>query len=112
MLGIIAEGVGIGAQVLDELGVNLKDARKVVERIIGYGNNYDAKNVSLSPRAKQVIDNAWQIAKNSKKTRIDSEHILNGIIKVQDCVANKVLEELGVDSLEVVHGIERKLNQG
>ena len=97
---------------MNELEVNLKDARKVVEHIIGYGNNYDAKNVSLSPRAKQVIDNAWQIAKNSKKNRIDSEHILNGIIKVQDCVANHVLEELGVDSLEVIHGIERKLNQG
>ncbi len=112
LLGIIAEGIGVGAQVLEELGVNLKDARKVVEHIIGYGNNYDAKNVSLSPRAKQVIDNAWQIAKNSKKNRIDSEHILNGIIKVQDCVANRVLEELGVDSLEVINGIERKLSQG
>ncbi|MCQ2958112.1 MAG: hypothetical protein MJ180_04325 [Candidatus Gastranaerophilales bacterium] len=109
LLGIILENNGIGANVLSELGVNIKDARKVVEQLIGYGNNYEAKNFSLSPRAKKVIDNAWVEAKNAGKERIDSEHILLGIIEEKDCVANKVLEALGTDAVEIKEGIKQRL---
>lgn len=111
LLGIIMEESGIGAQVLTELGVNMKDARRVVEQLIGYGNNYDAHNFSISPRAKKVIDNAWVEAKNANKERIDSEHLLLGIIEEQDCVANKVLEILGTDAIEIKQGIKKRLAQ-
>ena len=110
LLGIIMEENGIGAQVLLELGINMKDARKVVEQLIGYGNNYDAHNFSISPRAKKVIDNAWVEAKSSNKERIDSEHLLLGIINEQDCVANKVLEALGADAVEIKQGIKSHLS--
>ncbi len=109
LLGIIMEASGIGAKVLKELGITMKDARKVVEQLIGFGNNYDAHNFSISPRAKRVIDNAWVEAKNSDKERIDSEHLLLGIIKEQDCVANKVLETLGADAVEIKQGIKDML---
>ena len=109
LLGIILEENGLGAVVLRELGVNIKDARKCVEQLIGYGNNYEAKNFSLSPRAKRVIDNAWIEAKNANKERIDSEHILLGIIQEADCVANKVLMNLGTDAIEIKEGIKLRL---
>ncbi|MDD3593980.1 MAG: Clp protease N-terminal domain-containing protein [Candidatus Gastranaerophilales bacterium] len=111
LLGIIIESAGIGAQVLQDLGVNIKDARKIVEELIGYGNNYEAKNYSLSQRAKKILDNAWVEAKQQNKDRIDSEHILLGIIKETDCVANKVLEALGVDAIEIVEGIKKKFSK-
>jgi len=106
LLGIILEENGVGAKVLAELGVTVKDARRVVEQLIGFGNNYEAKNFSISPRAKRVIDNAWVEAKKSNKERIDSEHILLGIIEESDCVANKVLETLGADAVEIRQGIK------
>ncbi len=109
LLGIILEENGIGAKVLNNLGVNIKDARKIVEQLIGYGNNYEAKNFSISPRAKKVIDNAWVEAKNAAKDRIDSEHILLGIIQESDCVANKVLQMLGTDAVEIKQGIKQRL---
>ena len=109
LLGIIMEENGIGAKVLNELGITMKDARKIVENLIGYGNNYDAHNFSISSRAKKVIDNAWIEAKNSGKERIDSEHILLGIIKEQDCVANKVLAALGTDAVEIKQGIKQHI---
>ena len=108
LLGIILEENGVGAKVLAELGVNIKDARRIVEQLIGYGNNYEAKNFSISPRAKNVIDNAWDEAKKEGKERIDSEHILLGIIEETDCVANKVLMTLGTDALEIKEGIKQR----
>ena len=107
LLGIILEENGAGAKVLKELGLNIKDARKVVEDLIGYGSSYEAKTFSISPRAKKVIDNAWIEAKNEGKERLESEHILLGIIQEPDCVANKVLQTLGTDALEVKEGIKR-----
>ena len=107
LLGIILEENGVGARVLKGLGLNIKDARKVVEELIGYGNSYETKNFSISPRAKRVIDNAWIEAKKAGKGRLESEHILLGIIEEPDCVANKVLETLGADALEIKEGIKR-----
>ena len=106
LLGIIMEENGIGAKVLKELGLNIKDARKVVEELIGYGSSYEAKTFSISPRAKRVIDNAWIEAKKEGKERLESEHILLGIIQEPNCVANKVMQTLGADALEVKEGIK------
>ena len=39
LLGIIGEGAGIGAKVLSQLGITIKDARIEVEKVLGYGNS-------------------------------------------------------------------------
>ncbi len=38
LLGLIGEGTGVAAKVLKSLGVNLKDSRIEVEKIIGRGS--------------------------------------------------------------------------
>ena len=40
LLGLIGEGTGIGPKVLKSMGVNLKDARVEVEKIIGLGSGF------------------------------------------------------------------------
>ncbi|MFA6989643.1 MAG: Clp protease N-terminal domain-containing protein, partial [Candidatus Gastranaerophilaceae bacterium] len=109
LLGIIGEGVGIAAQVLTELGINIKDARKSVEEIIGLGDYSEGQEINLSPRAKKIIELASDEAKKFNKKQIESEHILLGIINEKDCIANKVLETLGVDAIEVKQGILKKI---
>ena len=111
LLGVIDEGKGVGYQVLSELGVTAKDARKVIEKLIGHGNNINKKDFSLSINAKKILDNAYLEAKKDKKERIESEHFLLGIINEPDCVANKALENLGVDAIEVKQGIIKKLGK-
>lgn len=105
LLGIIGEGAGVGAEVLNELGITTKDVRKEVEKIIGFGNEYLEKEIDLSIRAKRIIEFAWTEVKKSNKPHIESEHLLLGIINEKGCVANKVLENLGVDALEIKQGI-------
>lgn len=56
LLGLIGEGTGIAAKVLKSLGINLKDARIEVEKIIGRGSGFVAVEIPFTPRAKRVLE--------------------------------------------------------
>ena len=105
LLGIIAEGYGIGFRVLNELEVTIKDARQAVEDIVDYGDEYFDQEITFTARAKKVLETAWQLAKRRNEPKIESAHLLYAITTVPDCVAMKVLEQLGVDVVEIKQGI-------
>lgn len=107
LLGIIGEGAGIGASVLESLEITIKDARIIVENMIGFGNEYFDKEIVFTKRAKKVLELAWELAKKENKDKIESDHMLLAITKVPDCSAMKALEQLGVDELEIKEGIKK-----
>lgn len=106
LLGILGEGTGIAALVLRSLGVTLKDARIEVRKILGAGHQYsEYGDLVFTPRAKRVVASAWSKAKKLKKPKFTSEHLLHAITGEQESIAMKVLENLGVDTLEIKQGI-------
>lgn len=109
LLGIISEGTGVGFKVLKDLGITLKDVRQVIEKIIGYGNEYYDKEIIFTRRAKRILEVAWQKAKKYKRPRIMSEHLLYAITAEASSVAMKALEQLGVDAVEIRQGILSEL---
>lgn len=111
LLGIIGEGAGIGAKVLSQLGITIKDARIEVEKVLGYGNSYTFGEVVFSDRAKKILEIAWEKAKKHKNTKIASENLLWAITQTPDSVAMQVLSNLGVDVLEVNQGILKELEE-
>lgn len=56
LLGLIGEGTGIAAKVLKSMGMNLKDTRVEVEKIIGRGSGFVAVEIPFTPRAKRVLE--------------------------------------------------------
>lgn len=106
LLGIIGEASGLGALVLNELEINIKDARKEVEQLIGFGNEYFDTEIVFTKRAKRVLEKAWELAKSDNKTRIGSEHMLLALTYEPSCLAMKALEQLGVDAVEIKEGIK------
>lgn len=111
LLGIIGEAAGIGARVLSQLGITIKDARIEVERVLGYGNSYTYGEFVFSDRAKKILELAWEKAKKHKNTKIASENLLWAITQTPDSVAMQVLSNLGVDVLEVNQGIINAFEQ-
>ena len=105
LLGILSEGTGIGARVLKELEITLKDMRVEVENLVGFGNEYFDKEIIYTKRAKRVLERAWLLAKKQNKTRIGSEDLLSAIIEEPSSLAMKVLAQLGVDAVEIKYGI-------
>ena len=110
LLGLIGEGTGVGGQVLAELEITIRDARKVVEGLIGFGNEYYDKEVVFTTRAKRVLEKAWELAKSEKKTRIESSDMLLAITTEPTSLAMHALEQLGVDAVEIKEGIKKFSN--
>ncbi|MFS8000743.1 putative ClpA/B family, UVR domain, AAA+ ATPase domain, ATPase, AAA-type, core, Clp ATPase [Helianthus anomalus] len=97
LLGLIGEGTGIAAKVLKSLGINLKDARVEVEKIIGRGSGFVAVEIPFTPRAKRVLELSLEEARQLGHNYIGSEHLLLGLLREGDGVAARVLENLGAD---------------
>lgn len=107
LLGIIGEGTGVGGQVLAELEITIKDARTVVENMIGFGNEYYDREIIFTERAKRVLEKAWELAKKDNKEKIESAHMLLALTTEPDSLAMKVLEQLGVDAVEIKEGVKK-----
>lgn len=107
LLGIIAEATGVGAVVLNELEINIKDARIAVEKIIGSGNEYYDSEVVFTKRAKRVLETAWEYAKKQNKTKIESSDLLWAITTEPTSLAMQALEALGTDVVEIREGIKK-----
>ena len=106
LLGIIAEGTSVAFEVLNNLEITLKDARLVVENLVGYGNEYFDKEIVFTTRAKKVLEKAWLFAKQANKQKIEAVDLLLAIINEPNSLAMKALDQLGVDAVEVRHGIQ------
>ena len=107
LLGIIGEATGIGAVVLNELEINIRDARIIVEKIIGYGNEYFDNEMVFTKRAKRVLETAWEYAKKQHKTKIESADLLWAITTEPNSLAMQALEQLGTDVVEIREGIKK-----
>lgn len=106
LLGIIGEGSSVASEALSNLEITLKDARAEVENLVGYGNEYFDKEIVFTKRAKRVLEKAWFAAKKNNKQKIEAVDLLLAIIQEQDSLAMKVLNNLGVDAIEIKHGIQ------
>ncbi len=111
LLGLIGEGTGIAAKTLKSMGVNLKDARVEVEKIIGRGSGFVAVEIPFTPRAKRVLELSWDEARQLGHNYIGTEHLLLGLIREGEGVAARVLENLGVDLTKVRSHVIRALGE-
>jgi len=97
LLGLVREGDGIAAKVLGNLGVELNKVRSAVEFIIGRGDRMVIGDISLTPRAKKVIELAVEEARRLNHNYIGTEHLLLELVREGEGIAAGVLESLGVN---------------
>jgi ATP-dependent Clp protease ATP-binding subunit ClpA len=97
LLGLVREGEGVAAKVLNNLGVDLNKVRSTVEFIIGRGDRIVLGEIGLTPRAKKVIELAVDEARRLNHHYIGTEHLLLGLVREGEGIASGVLESLGVN---------------
>jgi ATP-dependent Clp protease ATP-binding subunit ClpC len=97
LLGLVRESDSVAARVLDKLGVSLNRVRAEVEKQLPRGDARPNQDMTLTPRAKRVIDLAYDEARNLNNNYIGTEHLLLGLIREGDGLAGRVLAKLGVE---------------
>jgi ATP-dependent Clp protease ATP-binding subunit ClpC len=102
LLGVIREGEGIAATVLNNLGLDLDRIRQEVESMVSTsGGTMTIGEIPFTPRAKRVLELAVEEARSLGHNYVGTEHLLLGLIREGEGVAAKVLLELGVDRKRV-----------
>ncbi len=97
LLGLVRESDSVAARVLEKLGVSLNRIRSEVEKQLPRGDARPNQDMTLTPRAKRVIDLAYDEARNLNNNYIGTEHLLLGLIREGDGLAGRVLSKLGVE---------------
>jgi ATP-dependent Clp protease ATP-binding subunit ClpC len=111
LLGLIREGDGVAAKVLENLGVHLNKVRSAVEFIIGRGDGIVLGDIRLTPRAKKVIELAVDEARRLNHQYVGTGHLLLGLVREEEGIA-AVVASLGVTLEQVRTQTLQVLNPG
>jgi len=98
LLGLIREGEGVAAAVLQKLGLSPEKIRLEVEKLVQSGpSTMVSGDIPFTPKAKKVIELAMEEARSLGHNYIGTEHLLLGLIREGEGVASQVLMNLGLD---------------
>ena len=97
LIGLLQEGTGVAARVLDECGVKVEKVTELVSQLITPNQTVQlAEQSTYTPSARKVIENSYKEAVRFKAPLIGTEHILIAIIRENDCVASRLLNTMGI----------------
>jgi ATP-dependent Clp protease ATP-binding subunit ClpC len=98
LLGLIREGEGVAASVLQKLGISLENIRLEIEKLVQPGPATQIiGDIPFTPRAKKTLELAAEEARSLGHNYIGTEHLLLGLIREGEGVASQVLLNLGLD---------------
>lgn len=112
LLGLIREGGGVAARVLQSQGVTEEKVIEEIEELIGRGDYQLAQPpTGFTPRTKRVFEIAFMEARRLGSNYISTEHILLAIMREGESVAVRVLLDLGVEPQKLFDEIMKMLNE-
>ena len=110
LYGLIKEGEGIAAKVLNNKGITEDKVKGKIEEFLGVGKEIK-ETLGFTPRTKRVLENAFLEAKRIGYNYIGTEHLLLAIMKEEDCVAVKIITDLDVEIPKIYNEIAKVINE-
>ncbi|MBW7998188.1 MAG: ATP-dependent Clp protease ATP-binding subunit [Candidatus Glassbacteria bacterium] len=99
LLGLIREGEGVAAAVLNQIGLDLDTIRiKVEEMVKPGGSTLTIGDVPYTSVAKRVLEFSIEEARAMKHSYVGTEHLLLGLLREDSGMAAKVLSSLGINA--------------
>jgi ATP-dependent Clp protease ATP-binding subunit ClpC len=111
LLGLVKEGSGVAARVLQTQGVTENKILKEIEQLIGRGDKTGQQPLGFTPRTKRVLELGFREARKMNQNYIGTEHLLLGIMREGESVAVRILIDLGVDPQRLLSEIVKILNE-
>ena len=95
LLGLLREGRGVAARVLQAAGLESEAVRAAIIRAVGEGAPGSLPSQGLTPRCKHIIELALASAAETNASYVGTEHLLAGLLQEKDSVAIRVLSACG-----------------
>ena len=110
--GLAAEGTGVASQVLNNQNITADNIKKEIIDIVGETTPIDdIDKMSLTPRSKRVVENAFMEARGVGSEFIGTEHVLIGVLKEGDSIATRILLELDANPQRLYSEIIKVVNE-
>ncbi len=102
LLGLIREGSGVAAVVLEENNVHEKQIIELIEQLIAPGTDVVLKeHDGLTPRAEKILELSEETAKRFEGNKIGTEHILLALMREGDSVGVRLLNTLNINIMKL-----------
>ncbi len=109
LLGILRENQGLGALVLNNLGLDTTMVRRTIESVLVRHERILIQKIIPTSRVKKVIEISFDEARRLGHNYVGTEHLLLGLLIEGEGIAAHVLEDLGATLEKVRAEIERML---
>ena len=104
LLGVLREGEGIGAKVLVQQGVDIAVVRSEIDHLVGAGAGKGSGKAPFTPRSKKTLELALHEAIRLGHNYIGTEHLVLGLLRVDDGLAAQILVDCFSVEIERVRG--------
>ncbi len=102
LLGLVYEELGVAGRVLREFGLSLLQVGEAIEHLTPSGQaEAEPRRLDLSPQAKKTLELAVGEARRLHHHQIRTEHLLLGLIRLEEGGALDVLQELGINLKQI-----------
>ncbi|MBF0533123.1 MAG: ATP-dependent Clp protease ATP-binding subunit [Candidatus Omnitrophica bacterium] len=113
LLGLVREGEGVAAAVLQKLGLDLETIRIEVEKLVQAGPQTQViGDIPFTPRSKKALELSAEEARALGHNYIGTEHLLLGLVKEGEGMAYRVLLNLGLDLGKLRNEVMELLGSG
>ncbi len=112
LIGLIKEGTGVAAAVLENNGVTQEKIDELIKTQIGVGEPAKLSPEDFTPRSKRIIELSFQIARGMMNSFVGTEHILISLLKETDSYAVKFLNETGVPAEALLQDVIQSVSGG
>ena len=110
LLGLLSEDTGVAAHYLQERGATVEKVQQAVVRMAGEGTPSAISSSDITPRTKNIIENSMVESQRYGQSYIGTEHLLLALLEERDCVAMRILEDIGVSVNDLRQDIVSFLN--
>ena len=112
LIGLVREGEGVAARVLNSLQIDMTAVRREVVNARGRGESTASPSeITLIPRTKRVIELAIDEARLLGHSHVGTEHLLLGLVRDDGSSACAILKSLGATPEKIRHEVIAWLGQ-
>lgn len=113
MLGLVKESSGVGAKVLKKMGCDFRKVQLEVEQRVSQGQSYNfISKAPCSSSSKKVIKEALVAARELGHNYIGTEHILMGLVRIPNTVAQDILRDAQISADQIKEELMHVLGIG
>ncbi|MCI8654847.1 MAG: ATP-dependent Clp protease ATP-binding subunit [Clostridia bacterium] len=110
LYGLIEEGAGVAARVLENQGITAEKIIEKIEELVGKEDSIE-ESLGFTPRTKRLIENSFLEARKLGYDYIGTEHLLIGMLREADSVAIRILLDLNINVQKLYNEVVKVINE-